>query len=207
MLLPKEYIQLNDLYIKVAGHSSQIDHIIVSVYGIFVIETKNYKGWIYGTDHSEFWTKNMYGNKYRFRNPIKQNYSHVWTLEKLLDIPKNKFIPIVVFLSGAILKCKTRGLVINSFNLKRTILSFRHQVFSENEVKRIIYALYAANNLNKNRKQEHLCSIHKEHAENEFLIKKNICPRCKGILVERYGKFGRFLGCTNYPRCKFTLNL
>jgi DNA topoisomerase I len=30
------------------------------------------------------------------------------------------------------------------------------------------------------------------------------CPRCGGNLVEREGKFGKFLGCRNYPKCKFT---
>ncbi|MFH1207841.1 MAG: restriction endonuclease [Patescibacteria group bacterium] len=30
------------------------------------------------------------------------------------------------------------------------------------------------------------------------------CPRCGGMLQERHGKFGEFIGCGNYPKCKFT---
>ena len=110
--LPSEYHVFNDVYIEAQGRSVQIDHIVVSRYGIFVIETKNYTGWIYGNDKSEFWIKNMYGNKYRFRNPLKQNYSHVKSLQALLGVPESKFIPIIVFLNGATLKCDTAGIVI-----------------------------------------------------------------------------------------------
>lgn len=33
------------------------------------------------------------------------------------------------------------------------------------------------------------------------------CPRCGGALLKREGKFGDFLGCTNYPKCKYTKNI
>lgn len=33
------------------------------------------------------------------------------------------------------------------------------------------------------------------------------CPKCGGKLVERCGKFGNFMGCENYPKCKFTKNI
>lgn len=53
--LPNEYHLFNDVYICFNDRSVQIDHIVVSKYGIFVIETKNIKGWIFGTDTSEYW--------------------------------------------------------------------------------------------------------------------------------------------------------
>ncbi|MBR2303349.1 MAG: topoisomerase DNA-binding C4 zinc finger domain-containing protein, partial [Clostridia bacterium] len=36
-------------------------------------------------------------------------------------------------------------------------------------------------------------------------LKKNICPRCGGALTERDGKYGVFYGCSNFPKCKFTM--
>ena len=205
--LPDDYILFNDVYINVGGRSVQIDHVIVSIYGIFVVETKNYKGWIYGTDNSEYWTKNVFGNKYQFRNPIKQNYSHVWALKNLLEVPEDKFIPVVVFLGGATLKCDTQGIVIYSGQLRRLILSYHFPVFSQNEVTGIANRLASANCIDKNRKKEHAYSVRQDIAEKNALIRGGICPRCKGHLVERRGKYGRFLGCTNYPRCKFTIPL
>ena len=48
--LPDEYYIWNDIVLQRNGYSVQIDHIVISPYGIFVIETKNFKGWIYGQD-------------------------------------------------------------------------------------------------------------------------------------------------------------
>lgn len=78
----QQYRVLNDIMLRTEYGTTQIDHIVISIYGIFVIETKNYKGWITGSEYGEYWTKNMYGKKYTFRNPLKQNYAHVKALEK-----------------------------------------------------------------------------------------------------------------------------
>lgn len=52
--LSDEYVILNDLLFESNGRSTQIDHVIVSTYGVFVIETKGYKGWILGGENSEY---------------------------------------------------------------------------------------------------------------------------------------------------------
>ena len=84
--LPKdEYQVINDIIIPSKYGTTQIDHVVVSIYGIFVIETKNYKGLIYGGEDAETWTKNMWGNKYSLRNPLKQNYGHVKSLQAILN--------------------------------------------------------------------------------------------------------------------------
>ena len=57
--LPAEYYLWNDIVLQRNGYSVQIDHVVISPYGIFVIETKNYTGWIYGNDDSDQWTKNI----------------------------------------------------------------------------------------------------------------------------------------------------
>ena len=80
--LPDEYRIVNDVYIYLNDKSVQIDHIVVSKYGVFVIETKNYKGWIFGHENSEEWKQSLLGKKrfwgwsseqHKFRNPIRQN--------------------------------------------------------------------------------------------------------------------------------------
>ncbi|WP_350617509.1 nuclease-related domain-containing protein, partial [Pseudomonas sp. HY7a-MNA-CIBAN-0227] len=69
------------------GGSTQIDHVIVSIYGIFVIETKNYKGWIFGNEKQRQWTQAFpNGRKYKFQNPLRQNYLHIKTLADLLEL-------------------------------------------------------------------------------------------------------------------------
>lgn len=117
--LPDEYTIFNDFLFESNGHSTQIDHIVVSPYGVFVIETKGYKGWILGGENSEYWTQVIYKSKYQFYNPIKQNEGHVRFLRHLLkcsvDIP---LIPIVVFNNSAELKVHVSNhIVVNRCNL------------------------------------------------------------------------------------------
>lgn len=60
-------------------------------YGIFVIETKNYKGWIYGSERDRQWTQVIYKRKERFQNPLRQNCRHTKVLSELTGIPHNLF--------------------------------------------------------------------------------------------------------------------
>ena len=120
--------------------SVQIDHIVVSPYGVFVIETKNYRGWILGGENSEYWHHVFYKSKYLFYNPIKQNKSHVKFLCYLLKycgtIP---IIPIVVFNDTAELKCYVKNhIVINRCDLIKCISSYRNVVLNNWQVNSII---------------------------------------------------------------------
>ena len=83
--LGEGYVVLNNIVISSYGQkTTQIDHIVVSIYGIFVIETKNYKGWIYGSEYKEYWLQTFPKRKYEFYNPIKQNELHVRALRKIV---------------------------------------------------------------------------------------------------------------------------
>lgn len=136
--LPKDkYILLNDIMLKTKKGSTQIDHILVSIYGIFVIETKNYNGWIYGRKYDKEWTQNIYGNKKKFYNPLRQNYGHIKTLMDLLDLPEDKFISVIAFSSSATLKTKNMESVIYINKLKRTILGYQDIKLTEDEINEI----------------------------------------------------------------------
>ncbi|MBR1774068.1 MAG: NERD domain-containing protein [Bacteroidales bacterium] len=205
--LPQDYVVYNDVYIKVNERSVQIDHIIVSAYGIFVIETKNYTGNIYGTDDAEYWSKYIHGNEYKFRNPLKQNYYHLKSLQEILAFPRNLFVPIVVFTDNADIKCETREFVIYENQLKSTIYGFKTPIMTTEAVNYAINRLNASLILDKDREKRHANSINQYIREKNELINQGICPRCKSKLVERNGKYGKFLGCSNYPLCTFTKEL
>jgi hypothetical protein len=186
--------------------TTQIDHIVVSVYGIFVIETKNYKGWITGNEYADQWTKNMYGKKYRFRNPLKQNYAHVKALVATLDIPEDKFIPIVVFSINSDIKVKTSKPVVYTGQLGRTIKSYSDIKFTEHELDGIVTKIRLANVTNKDAKKEHVNQIRTKVRDNNLKIAQGVCPKCGGRLVQRRGRYGVFTGCSNYPKCRYTNN-
>jgi len=102
------YHRLNNVTLPLAnGGSTQIDHVIVSVYGIFVIETKNYKGWIYGSENQKQWTQSFpNGSKFKFQNPLRQNYLHIKTLADLLGLELSYFHSMVAFIGECELKTR-----------------------------------------------------------------------------------------------------
>ena len=96
--LPDEYRILNDIYLPLPdGTTTQIDHIVVSQYGVFVVETKTYSGWIFGDEKSSVWTQSIYRKKSRFQNPMRQNYRHICALADNLGIDKSYFTGVVAF--------------------------------------------------------------------------------------------------------------
>jgi hypothetical protein len=135
------YHRLNGITLAIAnGGSTQIDHIIVSVYGIFVIETKNYKGWIYGSEKQRQWTQAFpNGSKFKFQNPLRQNYLHIKTLADLLGLELSYFHSMIAFIGECELKTRdelpehvlTSGMV--SYVKKK-----QDKILTEDEVKSIV---------------------------------------------------------------------
>jgi restriction system protein len=76
---------LNNVTLSVPDGTTQIDHVLVSRRGVFVIETKHYKGWIFASATSPQWTQVLYRKKFKFQNPLHQNLKHVKAVQALLD--------------------------------------------------------------------------------------------------------------------------
>lgn len=82
--LPQEdYQTVNDIMLPtVDGETTQVDHVVVSRYGIFVIETKDYNGWIFGGENQRIWTQSFMGGrwsgpqKFHFQNPIRRLHTN-----------------------------------------------------------------------------------------------------------------------------------
>ena len=80
--LSDEYLVINDIMIKTKdGSTHQIDHVVISKYGIFVIETKQYNGYIKGNDYAKRWLIKNGKKKIYVNNPLHQNYGHIKSLE------------------------------------------------------------------------------------------------------------------------------
>ena len=206
----KEYIVLKDILIKSSnGYTSQIDELVLSEYGLFVIETKNYKGWIFGNEKAENWTQVIYKEKHTFINPIKQNWSHIYALKSLLsDYPNIKYHPIVVFSGNATLKSIESSIpVIYSNKLNSTIrkLSFE-KCLSIDELNKIQTILESSELKERNARKEHIKNIKQHVREKKIKMANLICPRCNGELKLRNGRNGKFYGCSNYPKCRFTMS-
>jgi restriction system protein len=93
---------LNNVTLQLTDGTTQIDHVLVSRYGVFVIETKHYKGWVFGDEKSKQWTQVIYRQKHRFQNPLHQNYKHLKAVQALLDfLQPEQIVGVVVFTGDA----------------------------------------------------------------------------------------------------------
>lgn len=206
----EKYIVLNDLFIaNEKGETTQIDHVVISVYGIFVIETKNYKGWITGNKDSLYWKQTIYKRKEKLFNPIKQNKAHINKLKELLnEYPDVPFISIVAFSNGSTFKFDTPYGVMHISDVLKFILSYEKPVITFDEVEIISEIINKAKiEPTREAKAEHIKRIKTEKTLRESKIENDICPYCDGELVLRKSQYGEFKGCRNYPKCKFTYNL
>jgi hypothetical protein len=161
--LPEEnYKVLNDVILKGKKGTSQIDHMVISPYGIFVIETKNYSGWIHGSEDSEYWVQTFYKHKTKFRNPIKQNWSHILTIKENLPGYKDfPYYPVIVFAGkGALKNINVRADVIHPEALFETIMRYRSsRKLNDHEIGKIFTTLRGASIEDKQAKGDHVSRI------------------------------------------------
>nr|WP_081415099.1 NERD domain-containing protein [Ectobacillus panaciterrae] len=204
-----EYIVMYDLTIQTErGKTTQIDHLVISRAGIFVIETKNYDGWILGNEKDPKWTQMIYTRKVRFYNPIWQNYGHIKAIEHLLNPQHVPVVSIVAFGSGSTLKMinvTSNNVHVLYFNdVIKCINTYKERVLSLTQMNAIYGIIKRANITDKKIKEKHIETIINSKKEAEFKVRNHICPRCNGKLVQRTGSRGTFLGCSNYPSCRYT---
>ncbi|MEL6672807.1 MAG: NERD domain-containing protein [Bacteroidota bacterium] len=209
-LSSKRFKVIHNILLPYEDKSSQIDHVVVSLYGIFVIETKNYRGWIHGHEKSEYWTQTFYKSKTKFRNPVSQNKGHVRALKQVLNnYPDLIYYPIVVFSGRAELKnVYTEVPVIYKSRLLRTIRRKKgNEILTIEEVDQIIKQLKHARIKGRKGRKKHIRQIKKHISKQKKRVKNSLCPRCGEKLVLREGQYGKFWGCASYPICRYTKKL
>ena len=196
---------IRNAYIKDRDKSIEIDLIMVHEKGIFVFESKNYSGWIFGDINQKRWTQTMpNGDKFSFYNPIMQNEVHRKALAVFLSVPLKSLSSYIIFSERCNLKSvpddtETFKIVYRDYLLKTLLrdLETKKVVFTHEQVDDLMNKLIVSSNLTDEQKEQHILDI----ANRRDKLK---CPYCGGDLVLRNGKYGQFYGCKNYPKCKYT---
>ena len=212
--LPQEYLVIDDVIIPdqitdpTKRYTTQIDHVVVSPFGIFVIETKNYSGWIFGDEKSKQWKQTFKTTEAHYLyNPIKQNWGHTYALAERLNLNIRVFKPIVVFSNDCELHISSTTPVVHMSQLEGVILEYTREIIPREEVALIYDRLYNLDLNGDENEDRHIHSIGERFIDRETTIQNGICPHCGGHMVLRNGKYGQFYGCSNYPKCNFTHNL
>lgn len=200
------YTSIHNVTLQTSNGTTQIDHIIVSRYGVFVIETKNMAGWIFGDEKSAQWTQSLFGKKSRFQNPLHQNYRHIKALEEFLGIEPNKLISVIMFWGECELKTELPPNVMTHGYIT-FIKQHTSVLFDDGEVQQIIEALKGGmmpKGLIKSleTRKTHLNSLQERHNST------TTCPKCSSALILRTVKSGanagkQFYGCGSFPKCRY----
>ena len=139
-----KYSIINNIKVPSRKGITQIDHVVISNFGVIVIETKNYKGIIYGDENKEYWYKNYYGRKNKFYSPILQNQGHINAIKNIIDDEEIPIYSIVVFISGCELDSKSNFSddVIYEKELISRILQYKNKVMANKERKNIYNKIF-----------------------------------------------------------------
>lgn len=205
------YRRLNNVVVRVASDTTQIDHLVVSRHGIFVIETKNLKGWIFGDEKSSKWTQSIFGRNYSFQNPLRQNFRHIKVLQELLDLPTSSFHSVVCFVDRS---CEFRTPLPSNVILGKPfdyIKSKTEIILTDDKIAEVMTMISSAalaptsflGRLTGETNRVHRASLRRRYSST------TTCPKCGGGLVLRstrggVGRRSRFYGCKRYPACRYT---
>lgn len=208
-MLNEKHIQgrfkvFTNTYVPYKNKTSEIDVLMVHEKGIFVFESKNYSGWIFGDREQKQWTQTLKnGKKSRFYNPLMQNTTHINALSDYLALPKDHFSSYIVFSERCTLKD------VPSSSDEHTILQ-RHRLLKD-----LKHTLNERTTIYDSSSFEMICKmldfiVQDENTATQHVERVKgytdgmICPYCGGELVERKGKRGTFVGCSSFPKCRFT---
>jgi hypothetical protein len=209
--LPKEYKYVSDILVKnskARSGYSQIDHMVISPYGIFVIETKNYQGTIYGGKTRKTWSVN---GKFKMMNPFTQNYGHIQAIKDIVDKRYHDyFISMVSFTKRCtfkideldLRKIASNELIVYDVELsdyihrKVSVLKIHHKepLLSENEINDIYNALVEANIVDQGIRNKHVQLLKEEslvpkESVNKDNQQQNKCIVCGKHVSEKVIEF------------------
>jgi len=224
---------LRNVYIpKDNGQTSETDVMFITEKGIFVIESKNYSGWIFGKETDPYWTATLANRqKNRFYNPIRQNRNHIKWLGNYLG-DKIPLYSIIAFSE----RCELKSVTVDSEDIKvikrdylygtiRRIWEQTESVLSEKEVNELYENLKKLTDVDDATKAAHIHSIEEKYKRPAEKTKtethsepvgaeevnggtKRVCPRCGRELVLRTARKGghvgeQFWGCSGFPKCRY----
>ena len=208
---------------KSDGTTSEIDIVMVCRKGIFVIECKNYSGWIFGNENYPKWFKTLPAGKFRsvrketFYNPVMQNRAHINHLKSLIGYD-NEYKSVVVFAGDSVLKeinLTSDAIVTKHFSAFATIREYcntGYDCLNDTDVMNIYERLYSYTQTCETEKLEHIDKIEEKYRLNSADIQTGVyserCPLCgKELILHKTinseNRISQFYGCSDFPNCTY----
>lgn len=177
-----------NLYVpKKNGETSEIDVMLLTQRGIFVIESKFYSGWIFGNEIDQYWTASLpNGEKNRFYNPIKQNKTHIKWLKEYIQSKDKKYAGIPVYsLIVFANKCELKKITIFNQDVKvikkqdmkqtiKTIFNNSIDILDVGEIEFLNSCLEELTHVNKDVKKQHIKDINEKYKKKNNVVEKTV---------------------------------
>lgn len=156
---------------KTNGETTEIDLILIHETGIYVIESKNYKGWIFGSEEQKNWTQTLAAGrngvqKYHFFNPVMQNKGHIKWLKEYLNMQNLPIYSYIVFGNNATLKSinvsSANVHVLTQNNMLSSIIYNANcvgRIFQNEMIDQIYQTLYPLTQVSELQKMEHVNQV------------------------------------------------
>ena len=200
--LPKNYRHLSDLLItntKAKSGYSQIDHVVITPYAIYAIETKNYQGIIYGERNRKTWLVN---GKFKMMNPFVQNYGHIKALTTMIDKKyHNLFISMVSFTKRCTFKVDpdyrkiaSNELIVYDIELsefihrKESVLKIQHKepLINESDISSIYHTFLKVNISDLKVREEHKRALNEPESKISSSSTCTVCNKKVSDKVREY---------------------
>lgn len=192
--------------------------------GIYVLESKNYSGWIFGSESDQYWTQTFstgrhHSHKEYFFNPIIQNNVHIKWLKTFLNDSSLNFYSYIVFGDNCTFKsikaADNSCTVLNNKNLLFNIkykINTSEKTLTPDKIDSLYNILYPFTQLTEEEKTRHIQKIKEKYSVYNESSTPKVFPRCGNSLILRTVSHGaragkQILGCSSYPRCKYFLNI
>lgn len=206
----KTFSLIKNVTLRTDNGTTQIDQVVVSKYGVFVIETKNMKGGIFGSANQKQWTQKIAKRSNKFQNPIHQNYKHLKALESCLNIPSDGIFSVIVFIGDSTFKTNMPKNVTYAGGCIDYIKSKKTEIFTPKQVRKMIKGINSGR-LKPGLKTNLDHIVHVKQAVKEKETGKP-CPKCNSYMVIRQSKKSanagnKFWGCSTYPKCRAIVNV
>lgn len=168
---PPDYHLMNHLTLELDGGTTQIDHVLVSRFGVFVIETKDFNGWIFGQPDEPRWTQVLFWFRFKFQNPIVQNSRHVRAVQNLLDfLPPTAIKSVVIFTGDARFKTAIPPGVFSLSDVAAYLRNQTEEVMSLNRVQFCVGRIETARlAITRETDVEHIRYVQRRHGSADLI--------------------------------------
>lgn len=221
---------------KRSGETTEVDVIMLHTSGIYVFESKNYSGRIFGREEERTWVQCLRKGqgsvlKEHFLNPLLQNQTHVAQVRRLLGLREQVPVYSLAVFSD---RCTVKKISLSDPDrcvttwrrLRRAVRKFARRqpdALTREEVETFYGRLYPYTQVSEETRQEHIRNLQRRRKKQGIFrrilawllggcFRKKRCPWCGALLVRRNVRQGprkgaAFYGCSAYPACRYTRSL